>query len=82
MKRANYQIVRHTSDYLLIQDVGPHDQYLTVTNAAETVVEELAPRLGSRRLFYYDSDGQLDELLVKDGVFNGFAPGPDELPSV
>jgi hypothetical protein len=28
------------------------------------------------RIFYFDSSGDLDELLVKDGRFAGFAPGP------
>lgn len=29
-----------------------------------------------RRLLYYDSQGQLDELLVRDGKFAGFKAGP------
>jgi hypothetical protein len=49
---------------------------MTVSNAAEEVVEELV-RSGQLseglRLFYYDSEGVLDEILVKDGNFAGFA---------
>jgi hypothetical protein len=30
------------------------------------------------RLMYFDSDDSLDELLIKDGAFDGFAPGPQE----
>jgi hypothetical protein len=44
------------------------------------VVKELSFRLGTRQLFYIDTDGQMDELLVKNGQFAGFAPGPKELP--
>ena len=40
--KANYQIVETTDDYVLIEDIGPWDQYMSVTNAAESVVEELA----------------------------------------
>ena len=75
MRGANYVIVQDSSDRLVIRDLGPWDQYLTVTNAAEEVVQELARQLKGRRLFYYDTEGQMDELLVKDGEFAGFAPG-------
>lgn len=75
-RSAQYVIVEDTDTALVIRDVGPWDMYLTVTNAAEEVVEELAPRLKGRRLFYYDSDGNKDELVVRDGIFVGFAPGP------
>lgn len=64
---------------LVIKDLGPWDRHLTVTNGAESVVEDLV-RSGylpsGRRLLYYDSDNQLDELLVKEGKFAGFPPGP------
>jgi hypothetical protein len=45
-----------------------------VTNDAEWVVAQLAGYLLGRRLFYYDSLGSLDELVVKEGRFAGFAP--------
>lgn len=84
MGRANYVIVEDdflNLEPLVIKDVGPWDKYMTVTNAAEETVAEL---IGDghlpegRRLFYYDSEGQLDELLIKDGKFAGFAPGPQK----
>lgn len=80
MSRANYEVVKDAPDRLIIRDVGPWDKYMSVTNDVENVVEELAGQgrlpIG-RRLLYYDSDGQLDELLVKDGKFAGFRPfGP------
>jgi len=73
-RKANYLIIEDTEDYLLIQDVGPWNIYLTITNAAEYVAAELASQLGDRRLEYIDSDGQRDQLLVKDGKFAGYAP--------
>lgn len=73
--QANYEIVEDTPARIVLRDLGPWDKYMTVTNAAESVIEELARRLGGigdRRVFYYDSEGTLDELLVKDNVFAGF----------
>lgn len=75
-RRANYSVVEDTPERLVVQDLGPWDVYQTVTNAAEEVVIELAPRLKGRRLFYIDSEGQRDELLVSAaGMFAGFKPG-------
>lgn len=63
-------------DRLVIRDLGPWDRHPTVTNDAESVVRELEPILSGRRLFYYDSTGQLDELVIRDGHFAGFKAGP------
>ncbi len=77
-RRANYEIVERTPEKLVIYDVGPWNEYLTVTNAAEDVVDELI-KSGTlkpdQRLFYYDSEGECDEILHKNGRFTGFAPG-------
>lgn len=70
---ANYKIVNDTDNYLVIEDIGPWDSHRTVTNDAETVVEELAPGLADRKLFCIDSCGDIDRLLVKDGKFAGFS---------
>jgi len=65
--------------YLVIRDIGPWTEYMSVTNNAEDVVQSLwnfgLLRHGMR-LFYYDSANTLDELLHEDGVFTGFKPGP------
>lgn len=79
-RKANYvTVMQGDSNRLLIRDIGPWDTHPSVTNDAENVVQELV-REGmlpvGRRLFYYDSDGQMDEILVKGGTFVGFAPGP------
>jgi hypothetical protein len=72
--KPNYVVVEDTPEVLCIRDVGPWDRHQTITNGAEEVVAELASRLGSRRLEYYDSEGIRDQLLVKDGKFAGFVP--------
>lgn len=79
MSRARYEIVEVAGDYIMIKDVG-HGSGMSVTNDAERVVDDLAQRLGSRKLLYIDSDGKTDELIVRDGRFAGFAPGPGRTP--
>ncbi len=74
MRKANYELVEHDERRVLIRDVGPWDQYLTVTNAAEEVVAELLPMLKGRRLEYIDSEGERAVITVKDGKFAGFDP--------
>lgn len=73
---ANFEIVaNHPGKPLVIRDVGPWDSHLSVTNDAEQVVKRLVGRgllPEGRRLFYFDSDGQEDEILIKDGEFAGF----------
>lgn len=79
-RRANYLIIESESDRgrLVIHDIGPWDQFRTITNAAELVILELAASgllWNGRKLFYLDSSGDRDELLHFDGQFVGFRPG-------
>lgn len=71
----NFDIVEDTESRLIIRDLGPWNRHLTVTNGAEAIVAKLAEHLGDRRLFYFDSDGHLDEIIHKDGAFVGFLSG-------
>ena len=74
--KAHYNLKEITPERIVLEDVGPWDRYMTITNAAESVVEELQQNYGidNRRVYYYDSESELTELLVKDGKFTGFAP--------
>ena len=74
MRKANFELVEHNQHHVLIRDVGPWDQYRTVTNAAEEVVAELLPMLKGRRLEYIDSEGKRAVLKIKNGKFVGFDP--------
>jgi hypothetical protein len=79
MPRVNYEVVQRSPQAVVIRDVGPWSRYMTVTNAAEDVVMELLGTkvlLPGARLFYYDTDGVLDELCHDGRAFTGFAPGP------
>ena len=82
LRKSSYTVLESESnaERLVIRDDGPWNLYLTVTNNAEGVVAELhaSGKLAGRRLFYYDSDGRCDELLIHNGVFAGFRAGTGE----
>lgn len=72
MKAPQYEVVKESPKALLLRDTGDHSVCLTITNGIERVVQEVADRLGDRRLFYQDSDGELTEVSVLYGSFAGF----------
>ena len=77
-RNANFDILENIpGSPLIIRDVGPWNKCFSVTNDAEGVVELLVKSGfldNNRRLFYYDSENDLDELVIKDGKFVGFLP--------
>lgn len=75
--RSNYDIEEDLPTHIVLNDCGPWDQYLTITNDAEGVIADLkhTGRLAAgKRVFYYDSEGDFSELIIKDGKFAGFGP--------
>lgn len=79
---AEFKIVEITDDHLIVADVGHAYGCLTVTNDVNRVVSSLHHKTGflpnDRRLFYYDSEGDLCEVLHTDGRFIGWRPGGPE----
>lgn len=75
MKTVNYSVVDDQPGFLVIRDIGPWEMHLSVTNGAEIVVAELLSRLNGRKLYYYDTEGNLDQLVIKGGKFNGYCSG-------
>lgn len=73
-QHAQFEIASMTETVVTLRDLGPHTSHLTVTNDAEWVVEQVAGCLRGRRLEYYDSEGELTGLKVKDGKFDRFGP--------
>jgi hypothetical protein len=78
MARALYSVLAVTDEKVIIEDIGGR---VSVTNDAETVVEELLAVHGARRtdgelrrILYYDSMRNLDELVHNGIRFTGFAP--------
>jgi hypothetical protein len=76
--KANWSVIQANKDWVIIRDLGPWDQYKTITNAVEFVVENISRYLDGRQLFYYDSSGQLDEIVIEDGKFDRFKAGGPE----
>jgi len=79
IRRSNYLVEQRTPDRLVIRDIGPWDRYATVTNDAEAVVAALSSGgflPPGCRLYYYDSDGRLDEIVVEHGRFVRFCSVP------
>lgn len=72
--RALWIVVETKPDSLLIKDVGHNQGMPTITNDVEAVVATLVEdgTLGARRLWYVDSQGDTDEILVRNGAFAGF----------
>ncbi len=77
MKTPNYALLAVTDYWVVIRDLGPWEDHSSVTNNPEAVVYDLAHEfgadLGGRRLAYYDSDGNLDELVLENGWFRRFS---------
>ena len=73
MNKSNYQFTVE-DDVLCIVDVGPHDQFSTVTNNAENVLEEIKKNLSRvdvpfpKIIIYKDSDGIWDCMNYSDGI--------------
>jgi hypothetical protein len=76
---ANYYVQKETKTSVVLVDIGPWDKHPTITNDAENVVRELVKGkilTPDKRLFYYDSDNNLDEITHENGKFTGFKPVP------
>ncbi len=90
---ANFEIVRVVDldiggarlHALVIRDVGPWGEHLSVTNDIEHVIEVLFTAGAlycddddsalPRRLFYFDSEGELAEACIACGKFDHFGIG-------
>lgn len=78
VSHANFEIVSSTTEHVVIRDLGPWDRHPTITNDAAWVVQQLidetlpGPDDQHRKLLYYDSQGDLDEIVIQEGKFSGF----------
>lgn len=55
--------------------------FASITNAAETVVDECLAKYGEKRIVYRDSDGRWSELLHTGIMFRGFAAYEGPVPA-
>lgn len=73
MDRSDYKIRLYHPEYLIIEDLNLGGR--SVTNDVENVVSELLELLGGRKLYYIDSMGNMDQILIRHDRFDGFKPG-------
>jgi hypothetical protein len=77
-KPANFEILFHSNnpdEPLVINDTGPWNIHLTVTNDIDNVIEKLFQEgllVPGKRLKYYDSEGTLTEVIIKERKFAGY----------
>lgn len=75
MIKSNYTVVEDTQFHVTIEDLGPWDEYMSVTNNVEKVLLELhlSGIIKGKRLFYIDSERRKDEICHDGkGNFEGF----------
>lgn len=73
--RASFIVVSSDERSITIRDMSGENGGKTITNDADAVVEFLDSRWPGRRIYYYDTEGALDELQHVAGRFCGFLPG-------
>jgi len=76
--KAEFSIQVDAPGYVYIIDTGHNHGKRTITNDAENVVSELyglIDDLKSKRIFYLDSDGRIDEIIHSAGRFVTFKAG-------
>jgi hypothetical protein len=73
---AVFDVIKESPDFIYIKDTG-HKKHITVTNDAAFVISKLAKEYGidRRRIFYMDSDGEIDEIQHHGAKFIGFKAG-------
>lgn len=72
---AAYTVNRVEERSVFIVDQCEMYQCRSVTNDAENVVKRLYEEYGNRQFFYKDTEGQWDELVHHNGVFERFKSG-------
>jgi hypothetical protein len=81
---ARYDLISSTPEYVLLNDIGGRTgggNYMTITNAAEWVVQDLYERgfiKDGQRLYYLDTCDDIDEIVIKERRFAGFRHGGPE----
>lgn len=73
---ASYKVIQDSSGAICLLDLGPWDQFKTITADVALVISELqqANKLPpGKRLFYWDSEGDFGEIILKAGKFDQFA---------
>ena len=79
---ANFTIIQDDDTRLVLVDSGPWDKYPTITNSVEGIVEKLTSETkitNRQRLFYFDSEGDFAEIIIKKNKFHAISPADPDL---
>lgn len=72
-KPAVFSVFRVTPGCVVLRDdFTAENPTLTITNNAEYVVKQMVAAYPGRRIFYYDTENEIAELVHKNGEFTGF----------
>lgn len=78
----NYRVLESTKEYVILQDEGPWDKHLTITNGVENILYDAHWNIDGRKLLYYDSEGVLTQIHYREEqdklVFLGFSEPFDD----
>jgi len=74
IKRSNWTVEEVNDQHITLRDLGPWDEYMTITNDIESVIKDLSSSIAGRRVFYYNNNEELNEVVIKNGEFSGFYP--------
>jgi hypothetical protein len=75
-----YEIIKNRPDCIYIRDLALEKGCMSITNAAEDVIEDLRQKgllSAEKKVLYEDTMGEVDELKHDGTKFRGFAPGPN-----
>jgi len=85
----DFDALAYDDDWIYIEDIGGNAGLSTVTNHRQEVLNDLAEFrddwLATRRVFYKDTDGEIDEIVHENGRFVAFRSGrqsPDMLARI
>jgi hypothetical protein len=78
---STFVIVEETDEHIIIRDLcgqPGYESWMSVTNGAENVVRHLIKEhhCAGKRIYYYDTDGRLDQLKHNGRAFTDFGDGP------
>jgi hypothetical protein len=76
------ELLKHEKGkYIFVRDIG-HHSWRSVANDTEYVIEQLYLEFGitdKTKIFYEDSEGNIDEILHSGKKFRGFKAGHDDV---
>lgn len=77
--QAVYNVLYYDDDIIVLQDVGDHTRSLTVTNDAERVAHKVGAAFPNKRIFYFDSAGELGEIRynIRTNTATFVPPSPE-----